>query len=86
MKKKKHWVQANSVHRSKSNCKNPDKFNPERFLNTEDPTKDGLKWIPFGVGPRYCVGMRFAEMEFKTTIAKLIEMFQLSVPDGEADL
>ncbi|EGT31682.1 hypothetical protein CAEBREN_01158 [Caenorhabditis brenneri] len=79
-------VQANTVHRSESNWENPDKFDPERFLNTEDPTKDGLKWIPFGVGPRYCVGMRFAEMEFKTTIAKLIEMFQLSVPEGEADL
>ncbi|CAL2035668.1 unnamed protein product [Caenorhabditis brenneri] len=79
-------VQANTVHRSESNWENPDKFDPERFLNTEDPTKDGLKWIPFGVGPRYCVGMRFAEMEFKTTIAKLIEMFQLSIPDGEADL
>ncbi|EGT31699.1 hypothetical protein CAEBREN_11806 [Caenorhabditis brenneri] len=79
-------AQPYTLHRLESNWENPDEFDPERFLNTEDPTKDGLKWIPFGVGPRYCVGMRFAEMEFKTTIAKLIEMFQLSIPDGEADM
>ncbi|EGT31685.1 hypothetical protein CAEBREN_09511 [Caenorhabditis brenneri] len=75
-----------TVHRNETNWENPDKFDPERFLNTEDPTKDGLKWIPFGVGPRFCVGMRFAEMEFKSTIAKLIDTFELCSFDGEPDL
>ncbi|KAF1760974.1 hypothetical protein GCK72_009227 [Caenorhabditis remanei] len=81
-------VQANTVHRNEANWENPDEFNPDRFLDTNEDRSSTtqLKWIPFGVGPRYCVGMRFAEMEFKTTIAKLIEKFELSVIKGEPDL
>ncbi|EFO88319.1 hypothetical protein CRE_12262 [Caenorhabditis remanei] len=81
-------VQANTVHRNETNWENPDEFNPDRFLDTNEDRSSTtqLKWIPFGVGPRYCVGMRFAEMEFKTTIAKLIEKFELSIIKGEPDL
>ncbi|KAF1760486.1 hypothetical protein GCK72_008735 [Caenorhabditis remanei] len=77
-------VQANTVHRNKANWENPDKFDPDRFLESAESNQ--LKWIPFGIGPRYCVGMRFAEMEFKTTIVKLIEKFELSRIEGEPDL
>ncbi|PIC41498.1 hypothetical protein B9Z55_008895 [Caenorhabditis nigoni] len=82
-------VQGNTIHRSESNWDHPDIFDPDRFLaeNSETTEKSGnLKWIPFGVGPRYCVGMRFAEMEFKMTIAKLIDKFELGIPMGERDL
>ena len=77
-----------TVHRNEANWENPDEFNPGRFLgiNEDRSSTNQLKWIPFGVGPRYCVGMRFAEMEFKTTIAKLIEKFELSIIKGEPDL
>ncbi|EFO88344.1 CRE-CYP-25A2 protein [Caenorhabditis remanei] len=77
-----------TVHRNEANWENPDEFNPDRFLDTNEDKSSTtqLKWIPFGVGPRYCVGMRFAEMEFKTTIAKLIEKFELSIIKGEPDL
>ncbi|UMM21780.1 hypothetical protein L5515_003313 [Caenorhabditis briggsae] len=82
-------VQGNTIHRSESNWDHPDIFDPDRFLaeNTEATEKStNLKWIPFGVGPRFCVGMRFAEMEFKMTIAKLIDKFELRIPMGEMDL
>uniref|UniRef100_A0A1I7T7C8 Cytochrome P450 n=1 Tax=Caenorhabditis tropicalis TaxID=1561998 RepID=A0A1I7T7C8_9PELO len=80
---------SHTIHRSESNWEEAEVFNPDRFMNEngeEKMSKDGLKWIPFGVGPRYCVGMRFAEMEFKTTIAKLVDTFELSIPEGEPDL
>ncbi|CAI2354576.1 unnamed protein product [Caenorhabditis sp. 36 PRJEB53466] len=67
-----------TVHMNEANWTNACEFIPERFLDFNE--RNSLKWIPFGVGPRYCVGMRFAEMEFKTTIAKLVDKFELSMP------
>ncbi|CAA91268.3 Cytochrome P450 [Caenorhabditis elegans] len=74
-----------TVHRNPENWDSPEEFHPERFENWEEKSSS-LKWIPFGVGPRYCVGMRFAEMEFKTTIVKLLDTFELKQFEGEADL
>lgn len=79
-------VNPYTVHRNEENWPNASEFRPERFLDFDD--KNSLKWIPFGVGPRMCVGMRFAEMEFKTAIVRLLEKFhvgdsgEVMIPEG----
>lgn len=73
-----------TVHRNEENWPNASEFLPERFL---DPgVKTNLKWIPFGVGPRICVGMRFAEMEIKTTMVRMVKRFQMSLDPKEPEL
>lgn len=62
------------------NWSDPEKFIPERFLGWNE--KGSLKWIPFGVGPRNCVGMRFAEMEFKMTLTRLFDSYELRIPEN----
>ena len=50
---------------------------PERFLK---PMKDNINpyaYIPFGGGPRKCIGMRFAMVEMKLALAKLIKTFKI---------
>jgi len=44
-------------------------FSPERWLN--DATRPGQEFIPFGVGPRYCLGADLAMAEMKTFLAVL---------------
>lgn len=60
----------------------PDEFFPERF----NPENGGVKafkdrgvLLPFGDGPRICLGMRFALSQAKTGIAEVIQHFELSV-------
>lgn len=56
----------------------PEKFNPERFTNEENVSTytSSCIYMPFGIGPRNCIGMRFALMAMKLCIAKVLKHFQ----------
>ncbi|XP_024082425.1 cytochrome P450 6B1-like isoform X3 [Cimex lectularius] len=58
---------------------NPEKFDPERF-SANGPIKN-IAYLPFGAGPRVCIGMRFAIMEMKLGLAKIIENFSIKLGD-----
>ena len=58
-------------------------FHPERFATKRHPAA----WVAFGVGPRKCVGMRFALAEIKIAIIRLIQNYTvLSAVTNENDL
>ena len=57
------------------------KFIPERFLKShpdeEIKGKHPYVFLPFGFGPRMCVGRRFAELEMEILISKIIQNFEI---------
>ena len=57
---------------------NPYEFRPERFLPENKTPAMAWAWHPFGAGPRNCIGMRFAQMEMKITLAKLLIKYRLT--------
>ncbi|XP_011869162.1 PREDICTED: cytochrome P450 9e2-like [Vollenhovia emeryi] len=68
---------AYALHRDPKYFPNPDKFDPERF---SEENKDNIlpyTYLPFGHGPRKCIGNRFALMETKILIAHLLQKFTL---------
>lgn len=63
-----------SIHRNPSLWDDPDSFNPNRFLPGESKHHPGT-FLPFSMGPRQCIGNRFAMMEMKIVLAHLIKSF-----------
>ncbi|MFH4980904.1 hypothetical protein AB6A40_007613 [Gnathostoma spinigerum] len=71
-----------AIHYNEEFYPNPEKFDPERFTSTSSPVEP-LSHIPFGYGPRHCLGMRFAESEIRYIIARFLRKFEFSAPEYE---
>ena len=54
----------------------PEKFDPERFRSPRKDARHALQFLPFGAGPRNCIGMRFALMEIKIALVKILTKFR----------
>ncbi|KAK2147647.1 hypothetical protein LSH36_543g01059 [Paralvinella palmiformis] len=50
-------------------------FVPERFSKEAIANRHPMAWMPFGLGPRNCVGLRFALLEAKTALAEILRRF-----------
>lgn len=70
-------IPVQSIHRNEQFWPEADNFQPERFFGSNKNNVDKLFWIPFGSGPRNCIGMRFALVEIKLVIAKLLLNYRL---------
>lgn len=62
---------------------NPEEFRPERFaLDSTMENTNPYAYIPFSAGSRNCIGQKFAMLEMKSTISKILRNFEL-LPEGE---
>ncbi|XP_075973602.1 uncharacterized protein LOC142974917 [Anticarsia gemmatalis] len=55
----------------------PEKYDPERFLDENKANNKPFTYMPFGLGPRACIGMRFAMMELKVLMFNLIVNYKV---------
>jgi cytochrome P450 len=60
------------LHRHRTLWKDPDLFDPTRFLGANRNAIDRFAYIPFGAGPRVCIGMGFAMQEGMILLAHLL--------------
>ena len=75
---------------NKANFGEPDRFNPERWLQAADPNEcphNTQAFLPFGTGPRFCPGRNLALAEIKIVLAMLCRNFDLRLtnPDIEVE-
>lgn len=70
-----------ALHRNKDYWSEPEKFKPERFLGENPEPKQKQAYMPFGAGPRRCIGNVFAMMEMQVAIAQTLLRYELSVSD-----
>jgi len=66
-----------SIHRDPKYYPNPKKFDPERFSDENKDSINSAAYFPFGLGPRNCIGSRFALMESKAIIFYMLSAFRI---------
>jgi cytochrome P450 len=71
------------LHRRRGLWDNPDAFDPSRFLGEKRERIDRFAYIPFGAGPRVCIGMAFAIQEAIILLAHLLRAFRFDLVDGQ---
>jgi len=70
------WFPSYALHHDSKYFPEPEKFNPDRFLNSDI---DNSILMPFGIGPRICIGNRFALMEIKIMLFYLLSHCDLEL-------
>ena len=70
------WV----LHRHRRLWRDPDAFDPSRFM-PDAPPIPRFAYLPFGAGPRVCVGAQFALAEATLVLALLIRAFEVTLDD-----
>lgn len=62
---------------------NPDQFDPERFTPERSASRPHYAYVPFGAGPRVCIGNAFALTEATLVLATIAQHFRLRLVPGQ---
>lgn len=77
------FIPVLGLHRDSETYDNPMQFKPERFLNssTGSEKSNGLFYLPFGDGPRNCIGIRMGKITTKASLAFILSKFKFEISD-----
>ncbi|CAN8007478.1 unnamed protein product [Ixodes pacificus] len=65
----------------------PDKFDPDRFSPENKASIPANAFLPFGVGPKHCLGQRLAQLELAFITARLLRRFRITLgPSQKPDM
>jgi cytochrome P450 len=70
------------LHRHRRLWRMPDLFDPSRFLQGGKNEINRFAYLPFGIGPRTCIGASFALQEAMIVLAVLVNRFDFALPPG----
>ncbi|MDZ4848648.1 MAG: cytochrome P450 [Pirellulaceae bacterium] len=72
------------MHRHPHFWRDPDRFEPERFApGSEENARSVYASVPFGGGPRICIGIHFATMELIVALATIAQRYRLLIDSSD---
>ncbi|KAK0175418.1 hypothetical protein PV327_009169 [Microctonus hyperodae] len=73
------WIPLLGIQRDPKYYPNPEVFDPERFSEKNIGSRHEMTFLPFGKGSRNCIGERFAYMQMKVGLIKILENHMMEV-------
>ena len=70
-----------AIHHDPTIYPNPEQFDPNRFSEENKKSRESVAYLPFGAGPRNCIGMRFAVIEIKLLLASILSKYRFITCD-----
>jgi cytochrome P450 len=70
------------IHRHPKFWENPEAFDPTRFSPENEKRQHPCAFLPFGAGPRKCIGAAFANMSMKTALSMITQEVELRLVPG----
>ncbi len=70
------------LHRNPALWDNPEGFDPERFSKARSAGRGKYHYLPFGGGPRFCIGNAFALMEMQVIVPMILQRARLDLVPG----
>jgi cytochrome P450 len=71
------------THRHPAHWHEPQRFDPARF---QGGPQAAFTYLPFGGGPRFCIGAAMAQIEMKAVLSCLLQQFDFRLPPGETGM
>jgi len=69
-------VPVYALHHDPEAWPNPEVYDPERFRGPAKDPRHPFQFLPFGAGPRNCIGMKYAMMEIKVALVRILRKFK----------
>ncbi|XP_070161412.1 cytochrome P450 6B7-like [Polyergus mexicanus] len=73
-----------AIHHDPLYYKNPNIFDPDRFIDENKKLHDNDTYLPFGNGPRICIGMKFAYVQTKVGLVTLVANYKAELSEKTA--
>jgi cytochrome P450 len=72
-----------ALHRNPEYFPDPERFDPERFTPENEKKLPRCAYLPFGIGPKVCLGQHFAMLEVHLTLAHMAQVLSVSLPPNQ---
>lgn len=70
-------IPVSAIHKDPEYYQDPEKFDPERFHPDEIAKRHSSTYLPFGMGPRNCIGARFGKIQTKLGLIALLRNYRV---------
>jgi cytochrome P450 len=77
-------VYVYGAHHASRYWQNPENFDPERFTKEEMKVRTPFTFLPFGGGPRVCIGQHYAMLQILMILSELIRRYDFELVPGQA--